>query len=291
MLRRICHICCDDMPPISLALDKSEIEELKAYIQKTGLKRVRPKSEYESLRVKDGKISIVVYTSGKVVHNGTKESQQVIDAILKKEQVYDYIVGSDEAGKGEWYGPLVVEGVALTPDLIMECRRMGVRDSKSIAKQQLMNLAQKLVKLKFPRKLVILKPEVYNSKYKEFQNEGKTLNDMLAWAHSAAIKDLLKEIKFNNAKVVIDKFDFQKTEYRLSSVDRTNLEIIQKTKGESEISVALASIIAKYIFEREVDELNQKFAIDLRNTTPAEIEQKILPLVAKLHFKNVKKHL
>jgi len=279
------------MSPISLALDKSEIEELKNYVQKIGLKKVRPKTEYELLRIKDGKISIVVYTSGKVVHNGTKESQQVIDAILKKEKTYDYILGSDEAGKGEWYGPLVVEGVALTPDLILESRRMGVRDSKSIAKPQLITLAKNLIKLKFARKLVILKPEIYNSKYKEFQSEGKTLNDMLAWAHSAAIKDLLKEIKFNNAKVVIDKFDFQKTEYRLSNIDRTNLEIIQKTKGESEISVAAASIIAKYVFETNVDELNEKYAIDLKNITPAEIDPKILPFVAKTHFKNVKKHL
>jgi len=279
------------MSPISLALDKSEIEELKNYVQKIGLKKVRPKTEYELLRIKDGKINIVVYTSGKVVHNGTKESQQVIDAILKKEKTYDYILGSDEAGKGEWYGPLVVEGVALTPDLILESRRMGVRDSKSIAKPQLITLAKNLIKLKFARKLVILKPEIYNSKYKEFQSEGKTLNDMLAWAHSAAIKDLLKEIKFNNAKVVIDKFDFQKTEYRLSNIDRTNLEIIQKTKGESEISVAAASIIAKYVFETNVDELNEKYAIDLKNITPAEIDPKILPFVAKTHFKNVKKHL
>jgi len=279
------------MSPISLALDKSEIEELKNYVQKIGLKKVRPKTEYELLRIKDGKISIVVYKSGKVVHNGTKESQQVIDAILKKEQIYDFILGSDEAGKGEWYGPLVVEGVALTPDLIMESRRMGVRDSKSIAKPQLIKLAKNLIKLKFARKLVILKPEIYNSKYKEFQSEGKTLNDMLAWAHSAAIKDLLKEIKFSNAKVVIDKFDFQKTEFRLANIDRTNLEIIQKTKGESEISVAVASIIAKYVFETNVDELNEKYAIDLRNITPAEIDPKILPFVAKTHFKNVIKHL
>jgi ribonuclease HIII len=77
----------------------------------------------------------------------------------------------------------------------------------------------------------------------------------------------------------------------LANIDRTNLEIIQKTKGESEISVAAASIIAKYVFETNVDELNKKYTIDLRNITPAEIDPKILPLVAKLHFKNVKKHL
>ena len=59
--------------------------------------------------------------------------------------------------------------------------------------------------------------------------------------------------------MVIDKFDFEKTEFRLEKVDRTNVEIIQKSKGESEIPVAAASIIAKYTFEKEVDKLNIKY--------------------------------
>ncbi len=285
------YICCDNMPTVSLTIDLYELEELRNYILKTDLKRVSTKNEYELLRVKDGNVNIVVYKSGKIVHNGTMESQKVIDTILKKELTYDYILGSDETGKGEWYGPLVVEGVALTPDLILKCRKMGVRDSKTMAKSQLMAIAQKLTKMKFVRTFRILLPEVYNLRYEEFQDEGKTLNDMLAWAHSAVIKEIIGQIKFSNAKVVIDKFDFEKTEYRLSSIDRANLEIIQKTKGESEIPVAVASIIAKYIFESEVDLLNTEYGLDLRNTTPAEIDPKILPFVAKLHFKNVKKHL
>jgi len=98
---------------------------------------------------------------------------------------------------------------------------------------------------------------------------------------------MLVYIKATNAKVVIDKFDYDKTEYRLEKVDRTNVEIIQKSKGESEIPVAAASIIAKYTFEKEVDKLNEKYRIDLRKSQPKDIDKSILPFVAKLHFKNV----
>jgi ribonuclease HIII len=230
---------------------------------------------------------IVVYKSGKVVHNGSEESQKVINEILKKEDKYDFFLGSDETGKGEWFGPLVVTATALTPEEIIELRKMGVRDSKTIKKAELMRLAEQLFKMKFARFTIALLPEKYNQMYTDFNKEGKALNDLLAWAHSRVIKDMLVFVKAKNAKVVIDKFDFEKTEYRLESVDRTNVEIIQKSKGESEIPVAAASIIAKYTFEKEVDKLNEKYGIDLRKAQPKDIEKSVLPFIGKLHFKNV----
>jgi len=101
------------------------------------------------------------------------------------------------------------------------------------------------------------------------------------------IKAMLKYVQAKKVKVVIDKFDFEKTEFRLETVDRTNTEIIQKSKGESEIPVAAASIIAKYTFEKEVDKLNEKYGIDLRKAQPDAIDRAVLPNVAKMHFKNV----
>ena len=275
----------------SLTINDRELEELKKYLLKVGLKREKCKSEYELLRIKDGKISIVVYKSGKVVHNESTETLEVLDNILKKEKNFDYILGSDETGKGEWYGPLVVEAVALTPDEIHEFRKLGVRDSKTISKIHLKELAKDLIKKDFKRNCRILKPETYNRKYSEFQKEGKSLNMILAWAHAAVVKELLSQVKFEKAKVIIDKFDYEKTEFRLGNLDRTNIEIIQKSKGESEIPVATASIIAKYIFENEVDKLDEEYSIDLRNSEPSEIDPEILPHVAKIHFKNVKKYI
>jgi len=275
------------MSPASLTISEKELQKLKGYILKTNLKRETPTSEYELLRIKDGKIMIVVYKSGKVVHNGSEESQNVINDILKKEDKYDFLMGSDETGKGEWFGPLVVTATALTPEDIIELRKLGVRDSKTIKKDELMKLAEKLFKMDFPRFTITLLPEKYNQMYMDFEKEGKSLNDMLAWAHSAVIKAMLKYVKAKNAKVVIDKFDFEKTEFRLEKVDRTNVEIIQKSKGESEIPVAAASIIAKYTYEMEVDKLIEKYHIDLRKSQPKDVDKSVLSCVGKLHFKNV----
>ncbi len=169
----------------------------------------------------------------------------------------------------------------------MELRKLGIRDSKTIKKSQIMKLADILINMSFVRSSRRLIPKTYNKLYNEFKNEGKNLNELMAWAHSAVIKETLDQIEFQRAKVVIDKFDFEKTEYRLENVDKTNLEIIQKTGGESEIPVAAASIIAKYLFEKEVDKVNSKYDIDLRKSKPEDIDPEILPLVAKLHFKNV----
>ncbi len=188
-------------------------------------------------------------------------------------------------------GPLVVVATALSPEDILNLRKLGVADSKTIKKSRLMDMAGKLRKMNFEHQTVVLLPETYNDLYSQFQRENKNLNDMMAWAHSAAIQKLLKKIQFKRAKVVIDKFDLEKTEKRLSKLDRTNLEIIQKSGAESEIAVAAASIIAKYIFEKEVDNLNMKYCVDLRSSKLQDIKQDLLPEVAKIHFKNVAKYL
>jgi ribonuclease HIII len=126
----------------SLAISISEIQRLESIIQKKNLNRKAVKNNYELLRIKDNDITIIVYKSGKVVHNDSELSKQIIESILKKESKYDYILGSDETGKGEWFGPLVVVSTALTPDEIVELRMLGVRDSKTIKKPQLLKLAK-----------------------------------------------------------------------------------------------------------------------------------------------------
>jgi ribonuclease HIII len=275
----------------SLLLDAEEIKQAECLIDEKHLKKVNITNEYELLRVKDNDLNIVLYKSGKLVHNGNTASIEFLNSVLRNEESYDYILGSDETGKGEWFGPLVVVVTALKPDEILELRKLGVMDSKDIKKPKLLKLAENIIKMDFKRCSVVLPPKTYNECYKEFSGENKSLNDLMAWAHSKVIKELLAQIKFTNAKLVIDLFDYKKMEYRLEKIDKTNLEIIQKVGGESETSVAAASIIAKYLFELEVDKLDKKYGLKLRNSKPEDINQEILPEVAKIHFKNVKKYL
>ncbi len=275
----------------SLLLDKEEIERVKCLIEEKNLKKTNITNEYELLRVNDKDLNIILYKSGKLVYNGSDASIEFLDAILRKEENYDYILGSDETGKGEWYGPLVVVATALKPEEILELRKLGVMDSKDIKKPKLLKLAKKIIKKDFIRYSIVIPPKTYNKRYHEFNNENKNLNDLMAWAHSKVIQGLLNQIEFTNAKVVIDKFDYKKTKDRLEKIDKTNLEIIQKTGGESETSVAAASIIAKYLFEQEVDKLDEKYRLKLRDSKPEDIDREILPEVSKIHFKNVKKYL
>lgn len=275
--------------PVSITLQDEEIERLKSYIKEYRLQKIPVKSKYELLRIEDKNIGMILYKSGKLVYNSNKEMRRIIDEILQNEKGYTYILGTDEAGKGEWYGPLVVECVALKSEEIDEFRKLGVKDSKKLEKRRLLDLGDRLVRLKFIRKPLILMPETYNRSYRKFQLEGKTLNDLMAWAHARTIKDLIGKLKYERLKVIIDKFDLKKTEFRLGDLDREGIKVIQKTRGESEIPVATASILAKYIFEKQVDELDRKFSINLRKSRPDEIPREILPRVAKIHFKNVRK--
>lgn len=147
-----------------------------------------------------------------------------------------------------------------------------------------------------PYKKVILMPEIYNERYQEFKKEGKSLNDFLAWAHAAAIKDLMAAISAESKKVriIIDKFDVEKTDLRLRRANvqqQSNIEVIQSSKGDTELPVSTASILAKHFFEERVDQLNEKFGVDLRNDSPEIISKEKLQFVSKTHFKNISKLL
>ena len=279
------------MTNISLILNDHEILELKNLINENKIKKIPITNDYESLRVKDDKINLILYKTGKLVYNDNESSRKLLKTILERDEDYDYILGSDETGKGEWYGPLVVVATALTPEEIIELRLLGVKDSKTIKKPQIIKLAEKMIEMDFTWQSIILKPRTYNNLYSQFKIEGKSLNDIMAWAHSKVIQQTLALIKFGNAKVIIDKFDYKKMDYRLKSVDQTGLKIIQMTGGESEIPVATASIIAKYLFEKTVNELSILYNVNLRDIKPEDVKPELLSETAKIHFKNVQKLL
>jgi ribonuclease HIII len=166
-----------------------------------------------------------------------------------------------------------------------------VKDRKTIKKPQIIKLAKKIIEMDFKWQSIILKPRTYNNLYNQFKIEGKSLNDIMAWAHSKVIQQILAVIKYRKAKVIIDKFDYKKTDYRLKSVDQTGLKIIQMTGGESEIPVATASIIAKYLFEKTVDELNDLYNVNFRDVKPENVKSELLSETSKINFKNVQKLL
>jgi ribonuclease HIII len=155
-------------------------------------------------------------------------------------------------------------------------------------------MSGEMLKMSIDRISRVVSPEKYNKLFEELSKEGKNSNDILAWAHSEVVKDLIEKAGTNDVQIIIDKFDFNKTDSRLSSkervrsVDQTKIKVIQKSKGESEIPVAAASIIAKSIFEEEVQKLSNKYGVDLKSIPPNDLPRDIIPKVAKTNFKNIK---
>ena len=99
---------------------------------------------------------------------------------------YEYTIGSDETGKGEWFGPLVVTAVSTSKDENIKLKEIGVKDSKKLNKKQITQLYHKIEELGISQESIGLKPFSYNKLYNKFKSEGKNLNHLLAY-HSLKI--------------------------------------------------------------------------------------------------------
>lgn len=234
-----------------------------------------PTNPYETFRLKFGDEIIVAYSSGKIVATGDMSEKILSSAVtgMHRQDHGQIIIGSDEAGKGEWLGPLVVAAVALSPDKSDLLIAKGVMDSKLLKLDDVRKLAEVVKDAALAFKLVIVSPIRFNELMMDVKDEGKSLNDVLAWAHSLAIKNVTDRIPRNGRKIriVIDEFDKLKTENRLRRViNQKDFEVSQYPKAEEETAVAAASILARDAREQWIDDRSRTAVFDLRTMNSIE---------------------
>lgn len=204
-------------------------------------------------------------------------------------------IGIDESGKGDYFGPLVVAGVCVTPDQEARLRDLGVRDSKTCSDKRAHSLAAHIRTL-CPTTLVAIGPERYNSLYASLKN----LNTLLAWGHARAIENLLETVRCE--RVIADQFGNARFLNNALMQRGRTVELIQKPRAEQEIAVAAASLVARAAFLRRLQDLSSRFALPLpKGAGPqvitagkAVVEQygpDGLGQVAKLHFRTTQKVL
>lgn len=198
-------------------------------------------------------------------------------------------IGTDESGKGDYFGPLVVAGLFLPDKQHAVLSELGVKDSKKLSDNRVREMAE-LLKKGYKHSLVVIGPEKYNELYQKLRN----LNKLLAWAHSRVIENILEEVPCTEA--VTDQFgDKLYVTNALMKMGR-NIELIQKTKAEEDLAVAAASILARSEFLKRLYFLSQDIGIDLpKGSSPLAEEvglklvnakgAQILEKIAKKHFK------
>ncbi|MCD6192145.1 MAG: ribonuclease HIII [Candidatus Aminicenantes bacterium] len=204
-------------------------------------------------------------------------------------------LGTDESGKGDYFGPLVVAGLFLPEGQEAVLAELGVRDSKKFSDARVQEMAQ-LLQRGYTYSLVVIGPEKYNALYAKMKN----LNRLLAWAHARVIENILEKVDCR--RVITDQFGDKIFVLNALMKKGRQIELIQKPKAEEDMAVAAASILARAEFLRRLYFLSQEIGLDLPKGASAKVEevayqlvkekgQAILNRVAKIHFKTTQKVL
>lgn len=219
------------------------------------------------------------------------------DTKIKKEDQVDIpsdiaSVGSDEVGTGDYYGPIVVTASFVSKDNIPFLTKLGVRDSKKLSDEQILKIVPKIIK-KIPYKTIMLSNKEYNDNYGKDMN----MNKIKAVLHNKVLTEMVKDNDYDY--IVVDQFEPEKSYYNhLSDVPNPLKGITFITKAEDKcLSVAVSSLISRYIFIKEMDKLGDKYGIFLPKGANYYVEdigiklvnkygKKILHDIAKLNFSN-----
>lgn len=278
---------------IDLQLAPKLLEDL----QNQGFEITKPL--YTIFQAKKKGISCTLYESGTLMVQG-KEMQDFMEFYLEPEilQSFQFThpddnlephIGMDEAGKGDFYGPLCVAAIYAGGDGIKEMRKMGVKDSKKLGDEGILKLAPKL-RSAFPYTVIRLFPLKYNELYRKFKN----LNRLLGWAHTACLGDL--SAKTGCKKALLDQFAQKTLMEQALKQKKIDVELEQKVHGEEDLVVAAASILARAAFLDGMKSLSEEYGIELPKGAHAKVKEvakmlitkwgaDVLEKVAKTHFK------
>jgi len=265
------------------------------------------KPPYTVFSAKKKGVSCTLYQSGKLMVQG-KEMAAFIEFYLEPEILqsftYNYKdatsaievddtarIGIDESGKGDFFGPLCVAGIFAEGKHFAELQKMGVKDSKEIADGAILKIGKR-IRESTVHQIVKINPLKYNELYAQFHN----LNKMLAWGHATTIENLVERSGCQN--VWIDQFANEHVVLTALKRKNLSLQLTQRHRGEEDLAVAAASILARCAFLEGLQQLGEEVGMKLPKGASAAVIQagralvqkygfEILPKVAKMHFKTV----
>lgn len=254
------------------------------------------------------KLNIAVYEKGpKVVLQGKGtedfvrfrlEPEVLGEAKLGYEEVHNPEMfqphfGIDESGKGDFFGPLVIAGVYVDRGIARAFKDAGIQDSKRIGSDARIHSLAKIIKSTqgAVSSLVEISPAKYNELYEKIGN----LNRLLAWGHARVIENLVAQ-RPDCPRALSDQFANPRMIQNALMKQGRSIELQQRTKAESDLAVAAASILARERFIDWLEKTGRTFQKTLPRGVSAQVKQTardlvaahspdVLTRLAKTHFK------
>ncbi len=264
--------------------------------------------QYTLFFAQKNSLSVAVYEKGPKVLVQGKGAEEFVqfelepkilgEAKLGYEEVhspemFEPHFGVDESGKGDFFGPLVVAGVYVDRGIARKLIDAGVQDSKRIGSDARIRAFAETIRKSTAGlvETVLIGPERYNELYQKFGN----LNKLLGWGHARVIENLLAK-KSDCPRALSDQFaDARVIEQSLLRHGR-KIDIEQRTKAESDIAVAAASILAREAFINWLERRGKELGLRLERGVSANVKEAAKKLVemngpqvlrglAKVHFR------
>jgi ribonuclease HIII len=289
-----------------------DIKKMKEYYRKFLIDKLPPGSVFAA---KTPSCAITAYKSGKVLFQGkdgeTEASRwgtasapavkkiPIPNSHLPKNIGEISIIGSDEVGTGDFFGPITVVAAYVRRQDIPVLKELGVQDSKNLKDDKIVEIAKQLVTF-LPHSLLTL----HNEKYNQMQMKGMTQGKMKALLHNQAIHHVLEKIAPEKPEaILIDEFAKEQIYYAhlkgQKKIIRENVLFSTKAEG-IHLGVAAASMIARYAFVRHFETLSKRAGFTIPKGAGAAVDKAaarlildkgidVLPEFVKLHFANTEK--
>ncbi len=302
---------------ISYKVSDNLKEEMIEYYQ--DLKRSNT-PQYATFQAEEGGTIITLYDSGKVVfqglsadidanmwfdlemHKNKRDVYKELDSKEKKkedEKDFRYYnlsaIGSDEVGTGDYFGPIVVTASFVDKNKHMDLIDLGIKDSKKISDDKVRKIAPILIK-NYPHATIILNNEDYNG------NKDYNMNKIKAILHNKVLVSLLESDNHPYERIIMDQFVYPKKYFEhIKDASKKVTKILFLTKAEDKnLSVAVSSVISRYVFLLQMDNLSKKYKLDLPKGAGPKVDEvgkyivrkygkEELYKIAKLNFKNTNK--
>lgn len=213
-----------------------------------------------TVKLAEAKLTLNIYNGKKglnVVYSGDSALAERAAALLegRKAQaaapatfVTDGLwAGSDESGKGDFFGSLVVAAVVVDNTTADKLRAAGVKDCKLLTDKKILELEDIIKASVVDYSVLELKPRVYNLRYEQVAAQGGKLNQLLGYGHVAALSKVLEKHEDCHS-ALIDQFTTSMVNIRALKQRFPQCDVRQQPKAESNLAVAAASVLARAQF-------------------------------------------
>ena len=251
---------------------------------------IKGENAHTIARAKMENVTVTFYTTNTVLFQGKIEDGEYniwarkfslpIEAEVKSNyEKYQTMsaIGCDEVGTGDYFGPIVVCSCFVKADQIDQLKRLGVKDSKLLMDEVIIDLALKIKNL-VTCSILVLSPEKFNSIHKV---EDNNMNFIKAFLHNNAINSTIKKLDSRPDAILIDEFTTKdKYFHYLRKVKEVEKDVVLIPKGERvHVSIAAASILARAAFLKEIKELSKEVKVELLKGASSSVDRQAIGLV------------